>query len=285
MSSPSTRPGSAARKPAAKKPAAKKPAARKGVAKKPAAKKPVAAKPSARKPAAKKPAAKKVAAKKPVAKKSAARKPVARKSIAKKPAAKKSPAKKPTTARRVSDSLRAAGKGRATGVGEIIFNRVNELVETGLTAKAAFPLVARELAMSTANVQQHYYRFKRRVGSRAAQTRKSAGVRARNAGMRGVSGAYQAVDVSRKTLERAAELLPDWLELDVDKAIKAAERARSEVGTRVNDVASTVQIDLRVPQVRRGAVGTGVKAVSEVIVSVGGRALVTGVGLVRKPGR
>jgi hypothetical protein len=80
----------------------------------------------------------------------------AKKPMAKKPVAKKASAKKPSAA---SARMKAAGNS----VGEQIYARVEELKATGRTAKDAFTVVAKEQKMTTSNIQQHYYRFKRKA--------------------------------------------------------------------------------------------------------------------------
>jgi len=205
----------AAKKPAAKKAVAKKPVAKKAVAKKPvkkAAAKPAAKKTTAKKAVAKKPVAKKAVAKKlakPAAKKAtakkttAAKKTAAKKVAAKKPAAKKTTAKRATakaaTKKTTSSTTRKAPKraaakparkatsrpaakkatSRTASLGEQVYRRVEEVVATGRTAKDAFAVVAKERKMTPSNIQQHYYRFKRKAqtsGKKAnASTRKTMG--------------------------------------------------------------------------------------------------------------
>lgn len=254
----------AASKPAAKKAAttktAKKPAAKKAT-KKPAAKKP-AAKKATKKPAPKKAAPKK-AAKKPVAKK-AAKKPAA-KSTVKKPAAKKASATKSTTrkaprkpaARKASRPTSAARKpAQRRGIGSTVFTRVNELVAAGSTAKDAFPVVAKELKMSTANVQQHYYRFKRRAGAKASST-------------------------ARKTTTKASatsQASVSWVSGLAGQALAIGEDVYGVAANAVGDVSNRVGL----PKDVQEQVVDGIKSVGETALSVAGWATERGIDALRR---
>jgi hypothetical protein len=217
----------AAAKPVAKKAAAKpvakkataKPAAKKAVAKAPAKKaaaKPVAKKSvtkAASKPAvtkktvAKKTTAKKATTAKPAARKSTTIKSVAKKTVAKatKPAARKATATKPkTTAKKSTASAKTAAKSTAkkaatrgtassrvraasASLGESVYRSVEDVIATGKTAKDAFAVVAKDRKMTVSNVQQHYYRFKRKAqdGAKKTATKANTSTRATVAKVQG----------------------------------------------------------------------------------------------------
>jgi len=102
-------------------------------------------------------------------KKAAAKKPTTRKATAAKSTARKTTAKKPASRSAASARVRAAG----LSLGEQVYRRVEEVVATGKTAKDAFSVVARERKMTPSNVQQHYYRFKRKASTGAKSARTS----------------------------------------------------------------------------------------------------------------
>jgi len=103
--------------------------------------------------------------------------------------------KRPTTTRSSAKSttgikISAAGKS----LGEQVYRQVDELVESGKTAKSAFAVVARERKMTVANVQQHYYRFKRKA-SVSARKAESSVKRVQN---RTISRVSKATNASTK---------------------------------------------------------------------------------------
>jgi len=128
----------------------------------------------------------------------AAAKPVARATASAKSAsasAHKLTGKRPTTTRSSAKSttgikISAAGKS----LGEQVYRQVDELVESGKTAKSAFAVVARERKMTVANVQQHYYRFKRKA-SVSARKAESSVKRVQN---RTISRVSKATNASTK---------------------------------------------------------------------------------------
>ena len=64
-------------------------------------------------------------------------------------------------------------KAASASLGEQVYKRVEEVVATGKTAKDAFSIVAKERKMTASNIQQHYYRFKRKAQSSSKKANSS----------------------------------------------------------------------------------------------------------------
>ncbi|MCW2922852.1 MAG: hypothetical protein JWM98_256, partial [Thermoleophilia bacterium] len=116
--------------------------------------------------------------------KSAARKPSGAKaksaaSSARSTAAKAGTSRKPASSSRSTSAASSRVKAASASLGEQVYSRVEEVIATGRTAKDAFGVVARERKMTASNIQQHYYRFKRKAqtsGKKAnTSTRKTVG--------------------------------------------------------------------------------------------------------------
>jgi hypothetical protein len=219
----------------ARKPAAK--SASKATAKKSApATKTTRASTTAKKAPAKKGAAKKPAARKTTTK-TTAKKATAKKAPARKPAGSKS--SRPTSARKKATSGTASTRISAAGksLGEQVYRRVEEVVATGKTAKAAFDVVARERKMSVSNVQQHYYRFKRKAQTGAkSRAKRAAGTRAGKAVSRTQATALTAVATAGSVLpaKQIAAIGKDLQALGKDLQ-KASKGVRGHSATLGND--------------------------------------------------
>jgi hypothetical protein len=130
-------------------------------------------------------------------------------------------------------------------VGEQIFRRVNELVETGKTAKAAFDVVAKEQLMTVSNVQQHYYRFKRRTKQRTAQVEAS------------VRGAAKSAQTSARRTYTAAGL-PAQLKVikkDLTAVSSSVQTLGTDVTKAVTGLVGEVRKDARVKRLERNLTG------------------------------
>jgi hypothetical protein len=62
----------------------------------------------------------------------------------------------------------------SASLGGQVYKRVEEIIATGRTAKDAFAVVAKERKMTTSNIQQHYYRFKRKATTSGTKARTSS---------------------------------------------------------------------------------------------------------------
>jgi hypothetical protein len=170
---------------------------------------------SARKPSAAKPAAS-------AAKKAGSSKPKPRKASAKKPAAKRSTA--------------AAG----TTQGAAIYQSVEKLVADGMTAKDAFGVVAKERKMTASNVQQHYYRYKRKASGpkkkKPASSTSTARKTVRRTQKVATNVALQAAAAAAPVIGRASDKIPAKQKQQLGKAIQAvSEVDLKEDAARIGD--------------------------------------------------
>jgi hypothetical protein len=115
-------------------------------------------------------------------------------------------------------------------LGEQVYRQVEEVVATGKTAKAAFDVVAKEQKMTVANVQQHYYRFKRKAktGAGTAQSRvKTAPTRARKRVSAASKSATRSASTTAKSLSKSvpgASATVTASSASAKKAVKKAEK-------------------------------------------------------------
>jgi hypothetical protein len=127
----------------------------------------------------------------------------------------------------------AAGKS----LGEQIYRRVEELVATGKTAKDAFAVVSRERSMTVSNVQQHYYRFKRKAGTSARSTARKAQSRARTTASRAQKSALTAVAqagaVVVPVVAQAGSRLPKKQRQAITKVSKVAKDDLAVIGADI----------------------------------------------------
>lgn len=255
-------PASGAKKAAAKKVATKKAVAKKPVAKKAATKKPAAKKAATKKPVARKTTAKKVPAKKPVARKATAKR-ASRTAALRSTVTAATTVASQTAQTAVSGALGATstvrkaaglngatkGKGKTASsaasfraasksLGDDVFRRVNELVDNGKTAKAAFDVVAKESGMSVSNVQQHYYRFKRKAQVKARSTRKNVETRARQTSA-SAGRARSAVSSASATLLQKEHV--DLLAQDLQRLAGELQN----LGSDVKKVAGELLVEVR----------------------------------------
>lgn len=120
-------------------------------------------------------------------------------------------------------------KAAGVSMGEQIYLRVEELTATGRTAKDAFTVVAKERKMTASNIQQHYYRFKRKA---------TAGSKKANSSTRRTVSKVQGKAVTAAAT--AAAKLPEKQRKQVAKGMTAAaKRAQT-----AQDVGKDVKQDL-----------------------------------------
>ncbi|MBC7645275.1 MAG: hypothetical protein H7123_09115, partial [Thermoleophilia bacterium] len=132
----------------------------------------------------------------------------ARKLTAKRPITKAS-----TKSKTGASSTKLSAKGKS--LGEQVYRQVEELVESGKTAKSAFAVVARERKMTVANVQQHYYRFKRKASVSARKAESSV------------------KRVQNRTISRVSKATKDSTKQVRDLGSKLREEDLSQISTDV----------------------------------------------------